>query len=131
MDIYLKIVAVVLLSVTLMLLLSKYAADISLLLALCVSCAILLLACQYFMPILDFARKLTLIGNIDNEILTILLKVSGIGILSQIAILICNDAGQTSIAKALQITTTAVILCVCVPLMEQILTLIEAMMKAV
>lgn len=128
MDIFLKVTAAILLSAILSLVLSKQGAEISLLLTIAVSCMILIAALTYIKPILDFSRKLVTIGGIRTELLEILLKVVGIGMISQIAGLICADSGNQSLGKALQIMTIAVILCLSIPVLEEMLSLIETVL---
>ena len=128
MDIFLKVTAAILLSAILSLVLSKQGADISLLLTIAVSCMILIAALTYIKPILDFSCKLVTIGGIRTELLEILLKVVGIGMISQIAGLICADSGNQSLGKALQIMTIAVILCLSIPVLEEMLSLIETVL---
>lgn len=128
MDIFLKVTVAILLSAILSLVLSKQGADISLLLTIAVSCMILTAALTYIKPILDFSRRLVTIGGIRTELLEILLKVAGIGMISQIAGLICTDSGNQSLGKALQIMTIAVILCLSIPVLEEMLSLIETVL---
>ena len=63
--------------------------------------------------------------------LRILLKVVGIGLVGEIANLICCDTGNAALGKMLQILSTAVILRLSVPLLEQLLGLLEQIMGEV
>ena len=125
MDIYLKVTAGVLITAILCLVLSRHRADISLLLAICVCCMVALAAVSYLQPVLALANKLVQMGQLSSELLRALFKVSGIGLISQIACLICVDADNQSLGKVLQILTTAVVLSICVPLLDEILSLLE------
>ena len=125
MDIYYKVTAGILIAVILGLVLSKYSADISLLLVMCVCCMVIAGAVKYLQPVLEFMERLLNIGRISTDSFGILLKVTGIGMVSQIAEMICADAGNRSLAKALQIMTAAVILCISIPILDQMLVLIE------
>jgi len=89
---------------------------------------VVLAASAYIRPILVFADRLAQVGQLNHEMLNVLQKVVGIGLVSQIAGFICTDAGNQTLGKALQIITTAVILCVSVPLLEEILSLVEAVL---
>ena len=131
MDVFWKITAGILLATILTLVVSKQAADISLLVTVFTCCMAMCAAMQYLKPIIDFTQRLVRLGDLDHELLTILLKVTGIGLTSQVIALICTDAGSHSLAKALQIVTTIVILCLCIPLLEQMLSLIETMLRIV
>lgn len=107
------------------LVLGQSKADISLLLTICVCSMAVLGALTYLKPVIDFARRLIQLGQLSGELLDVLLKAVGIGLLSQIAGLICADAGNQSLGKALQMITTALMLCISLPLLEQILSLLE------
>ena len=128
MGVFLKISAGVLVASVLTLVLSGYCKDISLLLTLFVCAVVLIAASVYLEPIIDFAQRLIQLGNISQDYLNVLLKITGIGLISQISGLICSDTGNQSMAKVLQIATTTVIICISVPLLEEILTLIETIL---
>ena len=124
-EVFLKVSAGVLITAILSLVISGRSKDISLLLSIFVCCISLLAAASYLKPVLDFAQKLIAVGNLNDEYLQILFKVVGIGLVSQVSGLICQDSGNLTLAKVLQIVTTTVILCICVPLLEEILMLIQ------
>ena len=79
----------------------------------------------YLAPLISLFTRLIALGNLPEELLQILFKVVGIGLISQISSTICIDAGNQSLAKVLQLITTAVVLWLCIPLLEQLLSLIE------
>lgn len=131
MDIYIKVAAGILITSVVGLILSKENPDLSLLLTLLVCCMVVISAISYLIPVTDFLKRLVNVGNLNNDLLNILLKVAGIGFISQIAEFICVDAGNRTLQKALQMITTSVILFISVPLMEQILSLIEKILGEV
>ena len=131
MDVFLKVTAGVLITAILSLVLGKQSTDLSMLLTMAVCCMVVGAAFSYFSPVLDFARKLIEIGKLDHGLLDVLLKTVGIGMISQIAGMVCADAGKQSLGKVLQILTTAVILCIAVPVLEEMLSLIEAVLGEV
>ena len=88
----------------------------------CVS--VLLLAISYMEPVFAFIRKLQSLGNLNTEMLVILLKSVGIGLLAEITVLVCNDMGNASMGKALHILATAVILWLSLPMLSSLLDLI-------
>ena len=124
MDLYLKITAGILIASILCLVVSRHCKDLSLMLTLFVCAGALIAGVQFFKPVITFARKLTSVGNLDQEYLQILFKIIGIGMISQICGLVCSDAGNHSLAKVLQIVTTAVILCISIPLLDELLSLL-------
>jgi len=114
-----------LLACILCLTLGKQGKDFSILITIAVSCMILLLTTAYLEPVLDFIRRLELLGNLDNEMLSVLFKAVGIGLLSDIASVICMDSGNASMGKALHILSTAVILWLSIPIFNALLDLLQ------
>jgi len=125
MEIFLKITAGILISAILCVVLAKQGVEMSIVLCLGVCSMTLVAAFSYLSPVVEFARKLMHTGRVSSELMQVLLKATGIGLLSQIVGVICEDIGKKSLAKALQITATSIILCICIPVLEQLLELIE------
>ena len=131
MDIFLKLSAGVLIAAILSVVLSKEGKDYALILTICVSVMILVSAGTYLKSIVVFLERLTDTGGLNSELLKILLKVVGIGIVSQIAGFVCVDAGNHSLDKALKIISTSAIIWLSIPLLEELLNLIETVLEAI
>lgn len=131
MDIFLKASAGILIAVVLCLVLSKQGKDIAILLTIAVCCMVVTAAVTYLQPLIDFFRQLRTIGQLDPNMLNILLKVVGIGLLAEITGLICCDAGSSALGKTLQILTTAVILWLSLPLFSELIELIDTILGAI
>ena len=131
MELFIKASAGILIAVILCVALSRQGKDFSILLSLTVCCMVLLLSSTYLQEILSLVDHVTSMGNIDQELIRVLLKIAGIGLLSQVATLVCIDAGNQTLAKALQLMATALVLYLSIPLMEEMLLLIESVMGGV
>ena len=131
MDIFIKAAAGVLIATVLILSLSKQGKDISLLLTIAVCCMLVSAAITYLQPVTDFLERLQSIGQLDSETLTILMKAVGIGLLAEITGLICTDAGNASLGKALQMLATAAILWMSIPLLNELIELIDKILGAI
>ena len=90
-----------------------------------------MIALRYLEPVLDLFDTLREIGGLNNELVQILLKVLGVSLISQISCMICNDAGNSALAKSLQILTAAVILWLSLPLYNGLLELIKEVLEAI
>ena len=130
MDIFLKAAAGILIAVVLGLALAKQGKDISILLVIAVCCMVLIAAVSYLQPVIEFFDKLEDLGNLNSGMLSILLKAVGIGLLTEITALICTDAGNAAMGKALQILSAAVILCISVPMFTELIELVENILGA-
>ena len=102
MNIFLKSTAGILIAVIIGHSLSKQNKDTALLLVMGVCVMVLISAMEYFQPVVDFFQKLQSMGNLDSQMLSVLLKTVGIGILSEITALICADSGNAALGKGLR-----------------------------
>lgn len=125
MDLFIKIIGVVLLALILSAAMSTQGKDFSLLLTIAVCCMVSVCVIGYFRPVLDFFDELEMIGQIDSQMVAVLLKATGIVLLGEITSNICLDAGNAAMAKAILTLTSAVILCLSVPLFTNLVELIE------
>lgn len=117
--------AAVLLATLVCLVLDKQGKDFSVLISICVCCMVMALGAAYLEPVLDFLRELESLGQLDDSMIGILFKVAGIGILNEIAGMVCSDAGNASMSKVLHILSTAVILWLSIPIFKEMLDLIQ------
>lgn len=125
---FMKAAGLILISVVLCMILSGQNKYFPVLIAISVCCIVSIAALQYIRPVLDFFEQLQSMGNWNNELMTILVKAVGIGILSEITALICADSGNTALGKSLQILTTAVILWLSLPLFTRLLELVNQLL---
>ena len=125
MELFLRATAGVLLAVILFLMLSNHHKETALLLTLAVCCMVAAAAGSFIQPVVAFMDELQTIGGLDNTYLTLLLKVVGIGFLSEVAALVCTDAGNTTLGKTLQMLAACVILWLSIPLLNSLLELIQ------
>lgn len=129
MDIYLKAVCGVLVCTIICLILAKQSKDFSILLILCACALVITAAVSYLKPVFELVDRLAMLGQVNTQMLTILLKAVGIAILSEITCLVCTDAGTGSMGKALQILASAVILWLAIPLFNQLIDLVETILS--
>ena len=125
MDTFLKSAAAALIAMILCLVLSKQGKDFSAILSILACCMITIAAINYLQPVIDLVYELQTLGKLDENMLRIILKAVGIGIIGEITGLICVDAGNAAMGKTLQTLASAVILWMSVPLFQGLLELIQ------
>lgn len=130
MDIFIKCAVGVLIAIVLIITLSKQGKDISLLLTILVCCMVLCAAITCLQPVIDFLKRLQSMGEMDSEVLSVLLKAVGIGFVAEVIGLICADSGNASLGKALQFLATATILWISIPLLNELIELIDDILGA-
>ena len=129
MEQFLRAVAAALITAVLCLVMAKQGKDISVLLTVLACVMILTVALGYLQTVLDFLETLEALVGMDGAYFRILLKVTGIGILGEMASMICADAGNAALGKALQILGTVLILCLSLPLLQGLLELIQGILE--
>ena len=127
MALYLKCAGASLVGVVLVLTLGRKEMGLALSMAVCAIIA--LAAAQYLEPVLDLLRRLEELGGLDGAMIAILLKCVGIGLITEIAGMVCTDSGNASLAKALQLLGTSAVLWLAVPLFDGLLTLIQEILE--
>lgn len=130
MEIFMKAVAAVLITAVFCLVLSKQGKDYSVLLAIVVSCMVFSAAITYLKPVFDLVQRLSELGQINSQMLSILLKSVGIALLAEVTELVCKDTGNSTLGKAIQILTVAVILWLSIPLLHELLDLMESIFSS-
>ncbi len=128
MDRFLQVVAGVMLAVILGITLSKQGKDWTVLLTLAVCAMVMAVTAEFLQPVLDFVEELRLLGNVDAEILKTLLKAVGIGVLAELAGLICQDSGNAALGKGVQILAAVTVLWLSLPLMQALIELVQTVM---
>jgi stage III sporulation protein AD len=131
MDVFLKAAAGVLIAVVVSLVLSRDGKDFSILVVICVSVMVGVSALSYVEKVLDFIRKLEQMGNLNSQLLAILFKAVGIGLISEITTMICADSGNSALGKMIQILSTAVILWLCIPMFTELMDLISQVLGGI
>lgn len=127
MALFLRGCGAVLLAVILILTIGR-GKETGTLLGMGVCCMTALIALNYLAPVLDFLRTLETVGELDGDLVRTLLKAVGIGLICEIASLICSDAGNASLGKGVQLMGTAVILHLSMPLFRALLELLQVVL---
>jgi len=128
MNDFLKVIAGLIIVIMIVITLDKQGKEISILLVLFTCSMVMILAGRYLQPVFALFSNLQRIGKLDSQALSIILKATGIGFLSEITALLCADAGKASLGKSLQVLSAALILWLILPLLNQLLDLIESIL---
>lgn len=125
MEMFIKTSGIVLLSVILILALGNRSRELSMVLGIAVCAMAALTALEYLRPVINFISQLEKIGGLDHSMIKILLKVAGIGLICEIASLVCTDSGSSSLGKTVKLLGTAVILWLSLPLYSMLVELLQ------
>lgn len=128
MSPFFQVIGGALLAVIIGLTLSKLNKDISAVLSIGVCCMVMVVMATYLEPVIDLIKQLQQAGNLDLPMLKIMLKAAGIGIVAEIAGLICTDSGNAALGKAIQVLSAAVVLWLSIPMFQSLLELVQRML---
>ena len=124
MELFVKTCGAILLTLILILFLGGNR-DLSMVLGLAVCCIASVSALSYLQPVISFISQLESMGGLDHDLIRILLKVTGIGLICEIAALVCADSGCASLGKTVKLMGTAVILWLSLPLYSMLADLLQ------
>ncbi len=131
MDIFLKTAGGILIALILWICLNKYNKENGAMLSMAVCAMVITAGIAFLEPVVSFLKKLQIIGNMDEDLLAVVFKTVGIGLIGEISMLICKDAGNESMGKALQILSTIVVLWMSLPVFEKLLSLLDKMLGSI
>ena len=131
MDLFLKATAMTVVCVILYLVLNKNSRDIATLLTITACCFLAAAAFRYLDTVLDFIYRLTGLSRLDKSTVDILLKATGVSILSEFCAMICNDAGNSALGKGIQLLSAATVLWLSMPLLTKLVELVQTILANV
>lgn len=131
MGAFFQVTGGVLIAVILGLTLNRQGKDITLLLSMAVCCMVFVVAVSYLQPVIDFVDSLRVLGDLDENMVGVMLKAVGIGLVAEIAELICADSGNTALGKAIQMLAGAVILWLSIPIMRSLLEFVQQILEGI
>ena len=131
MDVFLKAVAGVLTAVILWLCIDKDNKGVSVLLTIGVCTMIVTIAATFLQPIISFVFEIQHLGELDSDLLGVVLKVVGIGLLTEVSMMICKDAGNETMGKSLQLLSSAAVIWISIPVFEKLISLLETILGTI
>ena len=125
MEPFWKAAALALIAGVLSLTLKNQDQESGLLLSIAACLMVTAITVTYLKPVYAFLKELETLGDLRGDMLAILIKALGVGLASEIASMICTDAGNASLTKAIQLLGGAVILYLSVPMFSALMDLIQ------
>ena len=131
MDLFWKSAAAVLITVVIALTLGKWESNITLMLSVAVCSMVSMIAVSFLEPVMDLFRQLSAMSGLGKNTLTILLKILGIGFVTEIVSLICTDSGNSSLGKIMTFLSSSVVLWLSIPIINQLIDILKQILGAI
>ena len=125
MDV-IKIIGVGLISLIIIIIVRQYKPEFTLYISLLAGALILLFIMDKIGGIIDLLTTLSNKTAINNEFLTLLIKITGIAFLTEFAVSICKDSGESAIASKIDMGGKVIIVSMSIPIISSLLeTVVE------
>lgn len=120
MDV-IKIIGVGLISLIIIIIIKQYRPEFTIYVSIAAGVIILLLIADKLTAIIDLLTSLANKTSINNEFLSLLIKITGIAILTEFASSVCKDSGETAIASKVDIGGKVIIIALSIPIISSLL----------
>ena len=80
-------------------------------------------------PVARLIERLSALAGMESSYLAIVVKTAGIGLLTQLSCSICEDCGQTTLARLSELCGIVMAVCLSLPLLEAVFSLLSEMVE--
>ena len=124
MDEIIKIIGIGLIALVIVVILKQYRPEYTIYVSIIAGVLILFLAMEKLSGIISLLQSISDKTYINKQFLGILLKITGIAIITEFAVSICTDAGEKAIASKIEIGSKIIIIAMSIPIVSSLLELI-------
>ena len=120
MDI-IKIMGIAFIAVIIIVILKQYRPEFAIYASIIAGVLILTLASGTLSGIINMINSISSKTNINSDFLVILIKITGIAILTEFAVSICKDSGESAIASKVDIGGKVIIISMSIPIINALI----------
>ena len=126
MEEVIKIIGVGLISLIISIILKQYKSEYVIYVSLIAGAIIIYFVVDKFSNIINMIESIANNASINSSSISILLKITGIAILTEYAVSICKDSGESAIGNKIELGSKVVIISMSIPIIS---SLLEVIMK--
>ena len=120
MDI-IKIIGIAFIAVIIIVILKQYRPEFAIYASIIAGVLILAMASGTLSGIIDMINSISSKTSINSQFLVILIKITGIAILTEFAVSICKDSGESAIASKVDIGGKIIIISMSIPIINALI----------
>lgn len=124
----LKIIGIALISLIIIILLKQYKPEFAIYISLLTGVLILVLVMDKLTGVINLLQSISNKTSINNNFLNLLIKITGVAFLSEFAVSVCKDSGESAIASKIELGTKIIIISMSIPIISSLLELILKIM---
>lgn len=125
MDIV-KIIGVGLIALIIIIILKQYRPEFTMYVSILAGIIILMMLVNHISGIINLINSIASKANINTQFIRVLIKITGIAILTEFAVSICNDSGESAIASKIDVGGKVIIVALSIPIIQ---ALMETVLK--
>lgn len=123
MDI-IKIIGIALVALIIIILLKQYKPEFAIYVSLIAGALIILLVTDKLTGIINLLQSLEDKASINSTFIALLIKITGIAFLSEFAVSICKDSGESAVGSKIEIGSKIIIISMSIPIISALLEII-------
>ena len=116
-----KIIGIGITALIIIIILKQYRPEFAVYTSIIAGIGILLLSLSQITGVINLLKDISSRANINSEFLGIILKITGIAILTEFAVSICQDSGESAIANKIDIGGKIIIITMSIPIISSLL----------
>ena len=124
MEEVIKIIGIGLIALIIIIIIKQYRPEFAIYVSIIAGVLIFVLALDKFSTIINLLKSISDKSGINSSFLNILLKITGIAFLSEFAISICKDSGESAIASKIELGSKVVIMTMSLPIISSLLNVV-------
>ena len=124
MDNIVKIIGIGLIALIMIIIIKQYRPEFAIYISIIAGVLILYIAMDKFNSIINLLQSISNKAGINKTFLEILLKITGIAFLSEFAVSICKDSGESAIASKIELGSKVIIISMSIPIISNLMELI-------
>ena len=119
-----KIIGIGLVSLIIIILLKQYKPEFAMYISLLSGILIITLIIDKLTGIVSLIQSISDKANINSQFLSLLIKITGIAFLSEFAVSLCKDSGESAIASKIELGSKIIIISMSIPIISSLLEII-------
>ena len=126
MEEVIKIIGIGLISLIIVIILKQYKPEFVIYVSLIAGAIIIYFVLDKLSNIINMIKEIANNASINSSFILILLKITGIAILTEYAVSICKDLGESAIGNKIELGSKVIIISMSIPIIS---SLLEVIMK--
>ena len=124
MENIIKIIGIGFIGLITIIIIKQYRPEFAIYISIIAGALILVIAIDKLGNIIDLLQTISDKSGISSAFLEILLKITGIAFLSEFAVNICKDSGESAIASKIELGSKVIIISMSIPIISNLMELI-------